>query len=444
LLAAEGKPARPNIVLVLADDLGYGDLSCYGHEKFKTPNLDRMAREGARLTDFYVPMCYCAPSRGTILTGRYPFRHGVTGNPAPDAVPPKNDIRLPDEEITIAEALKPAGYATSCVGKWHLGHKPEFFPTRQGFDEYYGIPYSNDMRPVQLFEGEKLIEYPVVQATLTRRYTERALSFIEKNRDRPFFLYLPQAMPHKPLAASEEFYKTSGAGLYGDVIAELDWSVGQVLTKLKELDLDEKTVVIFTSDNGPWFGGSTGGLRGMKSRNWDGGVRVPMIARWPGRIPAGQTIAEPCGTIDVLPTIVAAAGVAQPKDRTIDGRDILPVLAEKAKTPHEALLAMGGDRVMTIRSGKWKLHLHNPGASQLFAGQTDWIDPRAPDGVTILAPYEQYGPDAPPGLITGAEPAPTMLFDLETDRAEQHNLAERNPEVVARLRTLAEQMTKQP
>jgi arylsulfatase A-like enzyme len=182
----------------------------------------------------------------------------------------------------------------------------------------------------------------------------------------------------------------------------------------------------------------------MKSRNWDGGVRVPMIARWPGRIPAGQTIAEPCGTIDVLPTIVAAAGVAQPKDRTIDGRDILPVLAEKAKTPHEALLAMGGDRVMTIRSGKWKLHLHNPGASQLFAGQTDWIDPRAPDGVTILAPYEQYGPDAPPGLITGDEPAPTMLFDLETDRAEQHNLAERNPEVVARLRTLAEQMTKQP
>ncbi|NQT13850.1 MAG: sulfatase-like hydrolase/transferase, partial [Planctomycetes bacterium] len=247
----------PNVVLIFADDLGYGELGCQGHPTFKTPMLDRMAAEGARLTDFYVPVPYCAPSRGTIMTGRYPWRHGVIRNPCPDAG--VNDIGIPESETTLGEALQAAGYATCCIGKWHLGHQPQFYPIRNGFDEYLGILYSNDMRPVELIDGDKVVEYPVVQATLTKRYTERALRFIQESRDRPFFLYFPHAMPHKPLAASEAFYKKSGAGLYGDVIAELDWSVGQILAKLKELGLDEKTLVIFTSDNGPWFGGSSGG-----------------------------------------------------------------------------------------------------------------------------------------------------------------------------------------
>ncbi len=226
---------RPNIVIILADDLGYGDLACYGNKKFKTPCLDRMAAEGARLTQFNVPMPFCAPSRAALLTGRYPFRCGMTGNPTPDATPETDALGLPHSEITLAQLFKQAGYATCCIGKWHLGHKPEFLPTRRGFDEYLGIPYSNDMRPVHLLEGEQVIEYPVVQATLTRRYTQRAIEFVERHKDVPFFLYLPHAMPHKPLACSEEFYKKSGEGLYADVIAELDQQIGELFAAIKKL-----------------------------------------------------------------------------------------------------------------------------------------------------------------------------------------------------------------
>lgn len=438
--AASKQSERPNIVVILADDLGYGDLACYGHPKFKTPHLDRMAKEGVRLTQFYVPVPYCAPSRATLLTGRYPWHNGVTSNPAPDARPPKNDVGIPDSEVTLGEAFQSAGYATCCVGKWHLGHVPRFYPTRHGFDAYLGILYSNDMRPVELVEGEKTIEYPVVQATLTKRYTERAVRFIEKNKDRPFFLYLPHAMPHKPLACSEDFYKKSGAGLYADVMAELDWSVGQVLGTLKELGLDEKTLVVFTSDNGPWFGGSTGGLRGMKSRTWDGGIRVPLIARWPGRIPPGQVIDEPCGTIDVFPTVLKAAGIAPPKDRRLDGEDIMPVLVSKAKSPHKALFAMQAGRLMTVRSGRWKLHVHVPRRPPFQDDPENWVDPRGPDGVTILAPCEQYKPTAHPGVLTGDPPASMMLFDLEADPAEQHNVADRHPDVARRLKRLYDEM----
>ena len=224
--AADPSP-RPNVVIILADDLGYGDLGCYAHPRFKTPNLDRMAVEGVRLTQFNTPMPFCAPTRGALLTGRYPFRNRLTGNPAPDGGPEADALALAAGEVTLAQALKAAGYATGMVGKWHLGHRrPESLPTRRGFDEYLGIPYSNDMRPVRLLDGEAVVEYPVVQATLTRRYTERALRFLERNRDRPFFLYLAHAMPHKPLACSEDFYQRSGAGLYGDALAELDWGVG--------------------------------------------------------------------------------------------------------------------------------------------------------------------------------------------------------------------------
>ena len=292
IAAISGAPSavaaeHPNVIVIFADDLGYGDVGCFHDDcPFETPNLDRMAAEGARLTSFYVPTPYCAPSRGTILTGRYPFRHSVVRNPAPDAG--ISNFGLPPSEITIAELLKDQGYATAAFGKWHLGHQPRWLPRTQGFDEYFGILYSNDMFPVQLVENESVVEYPVVQASLTERYTQRTLQFIERHQDQPFFIYLPHAMPHKPLAASDNFYTPETRDdLYADVIAELDAAVGRVLAKLKELSLNERTLVVFTSDNGPWYGGSTGGLRGMKGKTWEGGLRVPMIARMPGVIPAG-------------------------------------------------------------------------------------------------------------------------------------------------------------
>ncbi|MCX7827364.1 MAG: sulfatase-like hydrolase/transferase, partial [Verrucomicrobiae bacterium] len=299
---------KPNVILIIADDLGYGDLACYGHPKFKTPCLDRMASEGARLTQFNCPMAFCAPTRAALLTGRYPFRCGMTQNPSPDGKPPANELHLPESEVTLAQLLKRAGYATGMVGKWHLGHaKPEWLPTGRGFDEYFGIPYSNDMRPVELLEGTRRVEYPVVQATLTQRYMKRALDFIQRNRSRPFFLYFAHAMPHKPLAVSENFYKKSGAGLYADTMAELDWSVGQLLDKLTELGLDKQTLVVFTSDNGPWFGGSTGGLRGMKGSSYEGGYRVPCIAWWPGKIPPGHVSHELSVMMDLFATSLAVA-----------------------------------------------------------------------------------------------------------------------------------------
>jgi arylsulfatase A-like enzyme len=433
---------RPNVIVIFADDLGYGDISGFGYKKspFKTPNLTRMADEGVKLTQVYVPVPYCAPSRATLLTGRYPFRNGVVSNPTPDAG--INNIGLPDSEKTIAESLKTAGYATCCIGKWHLGHTPNFLPRKQGFDEYFGILYSNDMRPVQLVENEKVIEYPVVQATLTKRYTERALSFIEDSYDnnQPFFLYLPHAMPHKPLAASEDFYTPETPNdLYADVIRELDWSVGEIINKLKSLDIDQETLVIFTSDNGPWYGGSTGGLRGMKAKTWDGGLRVPFIARWPGMIPAGIVNSSVVGTIDLFPTILQICGVDLPRDRVIDGEDIWPLLiSENEESPHEAIFAMHGPNLAMVRSGKWKLHLRNPGG--IPKRGNDWVDPRAPDGVTILAPYEQSKPDEYPGIVGGVNPTEMMLFDVENDSQEQIDLSEQHPEIVQQLKSYADEI----
>ena len=439
---------RPNIILIFADDLGYGDVGCFDKQcPFKTPNLDRMAAEGARLTSFYVPTPYCAPSRGTILTGRYPFRHSVVRNPAPDVG--QSNFGLSQSEVTIAELLKSLGYATAAYGKWHLGHKREWLPRTQGFDEYFGILYSNDMLPVQLIQNEEVAEYPVVQASLTRRYTEHTLRFIEQNKDRPFFIYLPHAMPHKPLAASDHFYTPETRGdLYADVIAELDAAVGEVLDKIKQLSLDKQTLVIFTSDNGPWYGGSTGGLRGMKGRTWEGGLRVPMIARMPGVIPDGIVNDAPAATIDILPTICKLAGAATPDDRVIDGGDLMPQLkAANAPSPHDAIFGMHSSSPATIRSGNWKQHVPNTGPlrfSNLSAEQlANWIDPRGPDGVTLLAPYEQPKPTQHPGLTTGDEPKDMMLFDLDADRGEQHNVVDRHPDVVKRLLAMFDKMNAQ-
>ncbi|MSU48345.1 MAG: arylsulfatase [Opitutus sp.] len=440
---ADAVDSHPNVIVILADDLGYGDLACYGHPKFKTPNLDRMAQEGARLMQFNTPAPFCAPTRASLMTGRYPFRCGMTANPAPDGGPVADDLALPQSEVLLPQLFKRAGYATGMVGKWHLGHKRrESLPTSRGFDEYLGILYSNDMRPVQFQDGEKIVEYPLVQATITRRYTTRAVSFIERNASRPFFLYLAHAMPHKPLATTEQYYQKSGAGLFGDVMMDLDASVGEVLARVKALGLDERTLVIFTSDNGPWYGGSSGGLRGFKGSNWEGGYRVPFIARWPGRIPAGQISAALGVTMDIFSTALAATGIAAPGDRVIDGRDLLPVLTENASSPHDVVFGHQGPRLATVRDARWKFHAI--AAIERHDGKAGerWIDPRGPDGVTILAPNEQYQPTDLPGLRSGDAARAGALFDLQNDPAEQRDVAAGNPEVVVRLKKIYDEMNR--
>jgi uncharacterized sulfatase len=425
----------PNIILILADDLGAGDLGCYGHPKFKTPRLDRLATQGVRFTQFNTPAPFCAPTRSALLTGRYPTRCGMPNNPSPDTSPESDAVHLPESERILPQYLQPAGYTTAMIGKWHLGHqRKECWPVARGFGDYLGILYSNDMRPVQLIEREQVLEYPLVQANLTHRYTQRAVDFIQQNHDKPFFLYLAHAMPHKPLACSEAFYKQSGAGLYGDVIAELDASVGTLLDKLEELKLTDNTLFVFTSDNGPWYGGSTGGLRGMKSTSWEGGTRVPCIARWPGHLPSGFVSPDLAATMDLFATILTAARVPLPADRTLDGSDLVAPLAAGQRLAPRYVLGQQGDRLATIRDKRWKLFVlpqHTPAAPK--PGE-ERVDRRGPDGVTILAPYEQATRLEYPGLRTGDEVVALSLFDLEHDPTEQHNVAAEHPQEVARLK----------
>lgn len=443
LVCSPLRSAPPNIVVILADDLGFGDLGCYGHPQFKTPRIDRLAAEGARLTQFNCPAPFCAPTRASLLTGRYPFRCGMNQNPAPDGGPGADALALPKSEITLAQVLKSAGYATGMVGKWHLGHHAGSLPTERGFDEYFGIPYSNDMRPVQLLEGTQCVEYPVVQTTLTHRYSQRAVDFIQRNATKPFFLYFAEAMPHKPLAASEKHYKKSKAGLYGDVLSDLDESVGAVLDALKAAGVDDHTLVLFSSDNGAWFGGSTGGLRGMKGISFEGGYRVPMIARWPGKIAAGHVSAQPAVMMDLFATVLKATGARMPDDRIMDGKDILPLLTGDAATPHDFVFGQQGSKLMCVRDGRWKLHVLPATGMNLKPGPDGrWNDPRAPDGVTILAPFEQYNLEAYPGLKTGDAPAKMQLFDLQNDPGEQRDVATAHPDEVRRLKAAFDAMNK--
>jgi len=436
------KTPRPNVIVIMADDLGYGDLACYGQTRYSTPHLDRMAEEGARFTQFNSPCPVCAPSRAALFTGRYPLRCGLIENPTPDGKERCDGMGLPQTELTISELFQSAGYATAMIGKWHLGHRrAEYLPTNSGFDEYRGIPYSNDMRPIELLDGTQRKTYPVDQTTLSNDYTEWCLDFVTRNSERPFFLHCAPAAPHKPLSVSKEFEGKTGAGLYGDTVAELDASLGRLLEHLRNTGLAENTLILFTSDHGPWYGGSTGGLRGMKASTFEGRFRVPMIAWWPCKIPAGKKISTPAITMDLFSTALQAAGIDRPTDRIIDGYDLLPLIrGEAAHRDSEFIFGQTDRGTMTVRDACWKLHLQQPWAFKSLASGAPDTERKPHDGTTIIAPGKQYHPSDYPGLEIGDTPRVGMLFDLLNDPAEQHDVSAQFPEQITRLQDAAAAM----
>ena len=405
--AHAAEAAKPNIIIIFTDDQGYADVGVYGSVNIKTPHLDRLAAEGIKFTDFYVPAPVCTPSRAGLLTGCYPQRLSMSemdnGRGGLQKVLfPDSPGGLHPDEITIPEILKEQGYATAMVGKWHLGHHPEFLPTRHGFDSYYGIPYSNDMKPCPILRNETVIEEPADQTTLTERYTEESLKFIRANKDKPFFLYLAHNMPHIPLFVSDKFEGTSAGGLYGDVIETIDWGVGQILDTLDELELAENTLVIFTSDNGPWLawgdhGGFATPLRAGKGTTYEGGMRVPGIMRWPNTIPAGTITSEIATTLDLLPTLAAISGGKVPTDRIIDGHNILPLLKGEGKSPTKVFYYYHGRELHAVRAGDWKYKVE-----------------------TTMRFEDIYRPVPNPDAII-----PAALYHLPTDPGEQRNLLPR-------------------
>lgn len=426
----------PNVVIMFMDDMGYADIGAFGAKSYPTPNLDKMAKEGRKFTDFYVTQAVCSASRAGLLTGCYNVRIGILG-----ALGPKSNIGISPNEVTIAEICKQKGYATGCFGKWHLGHHKKFLPKQHGFDEYFGLPYSNDMWPyhpgvlhlpmeerikrwphLPLIEGNKVINPKVSakdQEKLTTQYTERAVSFIEKNKDKPFFAYIPHSMVHVPLYVSKKFKGKSGAGLFGDVMMEVDWSVGQIMKTLKKHKLEKNTLFIFTSDNGPWLNygdhaGSAAPLREGKGTMFEGGCREPTLAWWPGKIPANSVCKEPLMTIDLLPTIAEMIGAKLPGHR-IDGKNILPLmLSDDAKSPHKAYYFYNGNQLQAVRQGKWKLHF--PHGYRTMAGK----------------------PGGTGGIPTNYSQAKIelSLFDLHQDIGESKDLKAEFPDIVTRLSEL--------
>lgn len=425
---------RPNIIIILTDDQGYGDLASYGNSNLKTPHTDRMASEGMKFTDFYVPASVCTPTRAALLTGSYPKRISLGHR----VLNPLSYTGLNPDEITIADMLKKEGYATALIGKWHLGHHPPFLPRRQGFDYFFGIPYSNDMGnhqysdgiapPLPVMRNEEIIEINPDQNFFTSRFTVETLNFITEHRTEPFFLYLAHALPHVPIASSYRFQGNSEYGLYGDVIEEIDWSVGQILDHLEELGIDDNTIIFFTSDNGAqiWEGeggwvwtpdddgrpqrgdityqsGTNSPLRGAKNSTWEGGMRVPFLIHWPGQIPAGKVSNELTTAMDFFPTLAGIVGADISDDRIIDGYDIWPILSgdPAARSPYDAFYYYRDDRLQAVRSGNWKLHVYRP-----------------------------------------EEGSVRLLYNLETDIGESDDVSEYHPEVVERLEELADNARK--
>ena len=436
--AAAPAPSRrpPNIVIIFTDDQGYGDVGVFGAKGFTTPNLDRLAAEGRKFTNFHVPQPVCSASRAGLLTGCYPNRIGIHG-----ALGPGARHGLAATEMTLAQLVKQKGYATGMAGKWHLGHHPQFLPIHRGFDEFYGLPYSNDMwphhpeakpgayPPLPMIEGDRVAKLGLGaadQEQLTTDYTARAVKFIARNKDRPFLFYLAHNMPHVPLHVSSKFKGKSEQGRYGDVIMEIDWSVGEVMKELEKHGLEKDTLIIFTSDNGPWLSygnhaGSAGPLREGKGTCWEGGTRVPCLMRWPGRIPAGTTSGDMLMTIDLFPTIAKLVGANLPA-HAIDGRDVWPLLAGTpgAKNPHDAYWFYYENsqlQAVTSGDGRWKLQL--PHTFRTLNGR-----PGGRDGIPVK--YDQQKLSEP------------ELFDLETDLGEKTNVAAAHSNLVARLLKSAE------
>lgn len=419
---------RPNLIVIFCDDLGYGDLGSFGHPTIRTPNLDRMAREGQKWTHFYSAASVCTPSRAALLTGRLPVRNGMM-SPKHRVLFPDSSGGIPESEVTLGEALRGEGYATACVGKWHLGHLPPFLPTNNGFDSYFGIPYSNDMDQtregstrelsktpqieywnVPLLRGQEVVERPADQRTITKRYSEEAVRFIQDNSERPFFLYLAHSLPHVPLFASEDFLGTSRRGLYGDVVEEIDHGVGRIMEALTGLGIDERTLVVFTSDNGPWLpyqehGGSAGLLRAGKGATWEGGMREPTIFWWPGRLDSG-VVMEMGSTLDLFATFCGIAGAEVPADRIMDSYDLTPVLYGTGDSPRKSMFFYRESKLYAVRQGDFKAHFIT---KPVYTGQTE----------------------------TETHHDPPLLYDLGRDPGEQFDVAHLYPDVLRGIRELA-------
>ncbi len=429
LLSCQAPPEapRPNLIVIFCDDLGYGDLASFGHPTIRTPNLDRMAQEGQKWTHFYSAASVCTPSRAALLTGRLPVRNGMM-SPKSRVLFPDSASGIPENEVTLAEALRAEGYATACVGKWHLGHLPQYLPTNNGFDSYFGIPYSNDMDQtrkgstrelvktarieywnVPLLRDQEVVERPADQRTITKRYSEEAVRFIRENRERPFFLYLAHSLPHVPLFASEEFLGTSKRGLYGDVVEEIDHGVGQIMQALTDLGIAERSLVVFTSDNGPWLpykehGGSAGLLREGKGATWEGGMREPTIFWWPGKLDSG-VVMEMGATLDLFSTFCEIAGAKVPADRIMDSYDLGPVLFGTGESPRKSMFFYRESKLYAVRLDEFKAHFIT---KPVYTGRTE----------------------------AETHHDPPLLYHLGRDPGEQYDVAHLHPDVIQSIEKL--------